>query len=209
MDPVAAIAEMLKFAIDQISAAVRSLISGDAARRPAVLSTADRTSAEFAAFTREPSTTKCSSDLLRPGGLMHIGLYSEAGRGDVSAAREFIAAEGFGTTPAEIRRCRQRLLETRFASVARFTDFFTTSECRDLLFHVRETRVRIPAIAAFIAEHGLRFLGFEFAMPILQRYRNHFASSGWSLTDLARWHAFESEHPETFSGMYQFWVQRP
>jgi 2-polyprenyl-3-methyl-5-hydroxy-6-metoxy-1,4-benzoquinol methylase len=147
--------------------------------------------------------------LLRPGGLMHVGLYSEAARRDVWAARKFIADHRFGTTPNEIRRCRQELLETPLASVTRFTDFFTTSECRDLLFHVQEARLSIPMLKNFITERGLKFLGFEFSLPILQQYRSHFASSGWTWTDLDRWHAFEMENTNTFSGMYQFWVQKP
>ena len=137
---------------------------------------------------------------------MHVGLYSEAGRGDVWAARKFIADHGFGATPDEIRRCRQELLETPLASVTRFTDFFTTSECRDLLFHVQEARVSIPMLKAFITDHGLKFLGFEFWSSMLQQYRSHFAASGWAWTDLDRWHAFESEKPDLFSGMYQFWI---
>jgi hypothetical protein len=28
------------------------------------------------------------------------------------------------------------------------------------------------------------------------------------MTDLASWDLFEREHPSTFSGMYQFWVQK-
>jgi 2-polyprenyl-3-methyl-5-hydroxy-6-metoxy-1,4-benzoquinol methylase len=147
--------------------------------------------------------------LLRPGGLMHLGLYSEAGRRDVWSARKFIADRGFGSTPDEIRRCRQELLETPLASVTRFSDFFTTSECRDLLFHVQEARLSIPMLKAFITNHGLKFLGFEFGLPALQRYRGHFTSSGWAWTDLDRWHAFEFENPDTFSGMYQFWIQKP
>lgn len=147
--------------------------------------------------------------LLRPGGLMHLGLYSEAGRRDVWAARKLIADHRFESTPDDIRRCRQELLETPLASVTRFTDFFTTSECRDLLFHVQEARLSIPMLQAFIASHGLKFLGFEFGLPALQRYRGQFTSSGWAWTDLDRWHAFESENPDTFSGMYQFWIQKP
>ncbi|HTM72046.1 MAG TPA: methyltransferase domain-containing protein [Pseudolabrys sp.] len=147
--------------------------------------------------------------LLRPGGLMHVGLYSEAGRQDVWAARKFIADRGFGVTPDEIRRCRQELLETPLATVTRFTDFFTTSECRDLLFHVQEARVSIPMLKTFIADQGLKFLGFEFWSSALQQYRSYFTSSGWAWADLDRWHAFESEKPDLFSGMYQFWIQKP
>jgi 2-polyprenyl-3-methyl-5-hydroxy-6-metoxy-1,4-benzoquinol methylase len=147
--------------------------------------------------------------LLRPGGLMHVGLYSESGRRDVWAARTLIAERGFGSTADEIRRCRQELLETPLASVTRFTDFFTTSECRDLLFHVQEARLSIPSFKAFIAKHGLKFLGFEFNSPTAQRHRARFATAGWAWTDLDRWHAYESENSEIFSGMYQFWIQKP
>jgi 2-polyprenyl-3-methyl-5-hydroxy-6-metoxy-1,4-benzoquinol methylase len=147
--------------------------------------------------------------LLRPGGLVHLGFYSEAGRKDVVAARAFIAERDFGSTPPEIRRCRQELLKTPLASVTRFTDFFSTSECRDLLFHVHEARMTIPAIDTFIGEERLKFLGFEFEPPVLHQLHKHFAASGWSLTDLGRWHEFETRYPDTFSGMYQFWVQKP
>jgi len=35
-----------------------------------------------------------------------------------------------------------------------------------------------------------------------------FAAAGWSMTNLDRWHEFETKYPDTFSGMYQFWVQK-
>ena len=146
--------------------------------------------------------------LLRPRGLMHLAFYSDTGRGDVAAARAFITEHGFGSTPDEIRRCRQELLKTPLASVTRFTDFFTTSECRDLLFHVHEARVTIPVIKSFVGKHSLKFIGFEFDRPILQRHRAEFSALGWSLTDLDRWQELETKYPDTFSGMYQFWVQK-
>ena len=146
--------------------------------------------------------------LLRPGGLMHLAFYSDVGRGDVAAARMFIAERKFGATPHDIRRCRQELLATPLASVTRFTDFFTTSECRDLLFHVHEARVTIPVIKDFIRENELKFIAFEFDLPVLMRQRAQFAAAGWSLADLDRWQEVETKYPDTFSGMYQFWVQK-
>jgi hypothetical protein len=74
---------------------------------------------------------------------------------------------------------------------------------------VQEARLSIPLIKAFIINHKLRFIGFEFGRRSLQQYRNHFAASGWAWTDLDRWHSFEVENPSTFSGMYQFWIQKP
>jgi len=146
--------------------------------------------------------------LLRPSGLMHLAFYSEAGRNDVVAARALIAERGYGSTPADIRRCRQEILQTPLASVARFTDFFSTSECRDLLFHVQESRLSLPTIKTFVMQNGLRLLGFEFGAAIAGQYRALFAERGWSMTDFDRWHAIETGHPDTFSGMYQFWVQK-
>jgi len=146
--------------------------------------------------------------LLKPNGLMHLGFYSELGRRDVLAARAFIAERGYGTSATEIRRARQDLLATPLASVTRFNDFFATSECRDLLFHVQESRTTIPAIKAFLAEHGLKFIGFEFGDATLRGYRALFAEQRWSISDLDRWHDFEAKYPDTFSGMYQFWVQK-
>ena len=29
------------------------------------------------------------------------------------------------------------------------------------------------------------------------------------MTDLAAWDRFEHDNPNTFSGMYQFWLQKP
>jgi len=147
--------------------------------------------------------------LLRPGGYMHVALYSELGRRDVVEARRFIAERGYKPTPQDIRRCRQDILQTPLRSLTRFNDYFTMSECRDLLFHVQESRTTIPAIKTFIAAQNLKFIGFEFDPPVLQQFRTLFANSGWSLSDLDRWHEVETKYPDTFSGMYQFWLQKP
>jgi tetratricopeptide (TPR) repeat protein/SAM-dependent methyltransferase len=147
--------------------------------------------------------------LLRPSGFMAIGLYSEIARADIVATRAFIAEQGYGPTAEDIRRCRQDLLDAgeRFKNVTASGDFFSTSGCRDLLFHVQEHRLAIPQIAEFIAGNQLAFIGFELDPFTLQRYRAKFPRDA-TMTDLAHWHAFECEHPATFSGMYQFWVQK-
>jgi 2-polyprenyl-3-methyl-5-hydroxy-6-metoxy-1,4-benzoquinol methylase len=145
--------------------------------------------------------------LLRPGGFMHVGLYSELARRDIVAARDFIAERGYRSTAGDIRRCRQELLETSLKSVARAGDFFSTSQCRDLLFHVQEARTTIPEIKSFLGDNDLRFIGFEFEPKVLQHYRSIFGSDS-AMRDLDRWHSLEVERPDTFSGMYQFWLQK-
>src|SRR6185437_5151958 len=78
--------------------------------------------------------------LLRPGGFMLLGLYSETARRPVMAARARIA--GREDSAEKIRRFRQELIQSgdpgSFASILDSEDFFSLSSCRDLLFHVQE-----------------------------------------------------------------------
>jgi SAM-dependent methyltransferase len=147
-------------------------------------------------------------NLLNPGAFMRVGLYSEFARRGVVRARELIAAGGLAPDAAGIRACRAairaRSEDPLLATLARNEDFYSMSGCRDLLFHVQEHRFSLPQIEAMIAQLGLRFLSFEFADSgaTLARYQARFKDP----LDLKSWHRFESEFPDTFSRMYQFWV---
>ena len=48
--------------------------------------------------------------LLRPGGMMQVGLYSELARQNVVAARALIAERGYRPIPEDIRRCREEIM---------------------------------------------------------------------------------------------------
>jgi tetratricopeptide (TPR) repeat protein/2-polyprenyl-3-methyl-5-hydroxy-6-metoxy-1,4-benzoquinol methylase len=149
--------------------------------------------------------------LLRPGGIMHIGLYSALARQDIVAARTFIAAGGYRPTFDDIRRCREAMMAadqgTSLKNLTKIGDFFSLSECRDLLFHVQEHQLSLPEIKHFLKEEGLQFLGFDIDDTVTGKYRSRFASA--EITDLDRWHIFETENPNTFSSMYQFFIQKP
>jgi len=147
---------------------------------------------------------------LASGGVMHLGFYSALARGWIVEMRGLIAARGYGDSADEIRRFRQDILAADDAVSARIRsvpDFYAVSTCRDLLFHVQEHRLTLPEIAAFLAENGLRLLGFDLPAEIVRRYRTRFPADR-AMTDLASWDEFEIENPETFLGMYQFWVQK-
>ncbi|MEA2902857.1 MAG: hypothetical protein QOI12_244 [Alphaproteobacteria bacterium] len=148
--------------------------------------------------------------ILRPGGFMYVGLYSEIGRQHVVAARALIAERGYGRTVGDIRRFRQELVgeagNRELGELWKSPDFFSTSGCRDLCFHVQEHRLTIPQIKAFIAESGLAFLGFVVDGPTLHRFRSRFP--GGADTDFDLWHQYETENPSTFSGMYHLWLQK-
>src|ERR1700722_8673580 len=73
--------------------------------------------------------------LLRPGGFMFLGFYSELSRKHVVKAREIIAARGYSSIPDDIRRFRQDLAVgnagVELQSLSQGQDFFSTSDCRD------------------------------------------------------------------------------
>ena len=146
--------------------------------------------------------------LLRPGGFMLLGLYSEMARRPVLAARARIAERA----AEDIRSFRQDLIQSGdlrlYTSILESEDFFSLSACRDLLFHVQEQRMTLAQIAHFIQSHNLRLLGFELDDAVLAAYRTRFPQDR-AATDLACWEAFEADHPGLFGGMYVFWVQKP
>jgi SAM-dependent methyltransferase/tetratricopeptide (TPR) repeat protein len=150
--------------------------------------------------------------LLRPGGVMGIALYSEIARRDVVRGRTYIAKQNYASTPQGIRQCRQDLMDmdasSGFGRLMQVNDFFSMSDCRDLLFHVQEHRMSLTEIDAFLRENNLVFLGLQVGAEVLANYKVRFPNDP-AATNLEQWQIFENEHPDTFIGMYQFWLQKP
>jgi tetratricopeptide (TPR) repeat protein/SAM-dependent methyltransferase len=148
---------------------------------------------------------------LRPGGFMHLGFYSELARKHIAKARADIIERGYSGNPDDIRRFRRdiaALSPTLEQGLSQFPDYFSTSECRDLLFHVQEHRLTLRQIQSFLDEIGLHFLGFELNLSTLHQYRIRFNDDPAG-TNLRNWELFEADHPDTFAGMYRFWMQKP
>ncbi len=182
---------------------------------------------------REPlAGWKVLLGLLKPRGYMQIALYSEAARRDIVAAREVIASS-FTTSlvPGYRLALRERILTTgrytndlegmrRFREdcpeildrktlegLLTFRDFFSASECRDLLFHVMEHRFTLPQIEKILGELGLEFLAFTLPNSIRNRYLQEYPGDV-ELASLENMTAFEAEHPDTFKAMYVFWLRK-
>jgi SAM-dependent methyltransferase len=141
--------------------------------------------------------------LLRPGGLMRIGLYSELGRRQLQAARALIRERGYGPTADDIRAWRQELIQR--GQFVRSSDFFSISGCRDLCFNVMEHAFTLPRIKSFLDGHGLTLLGMEVSAETLGEFLQANPEPD-ARRDLDRWHAFEQAQPRTFEAMYGFWV---
>jgi 2-polyprenyl-3-methyl-5-hydroxy-6-metoxy-1,4-benzoquinol methylase len=150
--------------------------------------------------------------ILRPGGFMRIGLYSKLARQDIVAARVLIAKRGHRPSAEDVRRCRHELADigngAPLSKIVNRLDFFSTSRCRDLLFHVQEHQFTLPEIDDFLRENELEFLGFDLPVGARQNFRQRFPNYG-TVSDLALWHTLELEKPSLFTSMYQFWIRKP
>jgi tetratricopeptide (TPR) repeat protein/ubiquinone/menaquinone biosynthesis C-methylase UbiE len=153
------------------------------------------------------------ADVLRPGGMMRIGLYSKAARNEIAAAQSYVAEKNYPVTSDGIRTCRQDFFKisdgSNLRNVTKIVDFYTLSETRDLLFHVHEKRYTLPEIAETIKKLNLTFVGFEFKdRSEINRYLKHFSDDP-TATSLSRWSEYEQQNTNAFVGLYILWVQKP
>jgi len=151
--------------------------------------------------------------LLKPGGLMKIGLYSSKAREAITAMRQEIREKGYGDSVQEIRRFRhEMMLDPHMQEKYSFTianDFYSLSECRDLLFHRQEHCTNLLELKERLEVLGLKFMGFEMTnLEILEEYIQRFPDDPY-WNNLEHWHALEQDRPLTFFGMYQFWCYKP
>ena len=149
------------------------------------------------------------TDLLKPSGLMKIGLYSELARQHITEVRKEITSQKVGTSEADIKKFRQSLIESHdehHQQLTKSSDFFSLSTLRDLIFHVQEHRFTLPQIKNCLDKLGLKFCGFENKDAISNFRKLHGEEA--DINDLALWHQYEESNPQAFAGMYQFWCQK-
>lgn len=150
------------------------------------------------------------ASLLRPGGFMHLALPRAAALESIRAARAFVAERSRSPQDDDIRLARQEILaldaDVPARAIARYADFFTVGELRELLFPAHETAGGIADIRAGLAAAGLNFVGFN-DTPYGE-YSKRFPDDG-TMIDLANWELVENENPAVFGAIYQFWVQKP
>ena len=143
---------------------------------------------------------------LRSHGLLRIGLYSRTARDAMGINRARV--DNLDPTLEDIRSTRSLYLQNpdEFENMPR--DFYSTSECRDLLYHVQEHQYDLTEIKALLERNSLEFLGFN-PMPssLLAAFKNRFGPDS-DARNLDDWHTFEQENPLIFKGMYQFHCQK-
>lgn len=146
--------------------------------------------------------------LLRPGGLMMIGLYSKTGRKVLEPAQRL--AKAYAPTPEGIRALRQAILaapkDDPVRAVLPIVDFYSTSMCRDLLMHTHEHLFTIAELQRLV--EGFAVVRWAVGAKVRDRYRAMFPDDP-DAVDFGNWQRFEAQHPDTFrGGLYQLWLRK-
>lgn len=150
-------------------------------------------------------------DVLKPGGLMYVGLYSAVSRRNIAALRQAPDTPKPGCSDGEARAFRAALMtheeEGAEGGLTASDDFYTLSDFRDLVLHPCEHQMTLDEISAFLDAEGLAFRGFTLDAGTLTRFAKMFPDAPVP-GRLADWAQFEEANPRTFDGMYCFWCQK-
>ena len=148
---------------------------------------------------------------LKNGGFIKLGLYSKYAREEIRDFRKKFVNNDFNDmSKDDLKKIRNDLIKRNdfeMKNIFGWSDFFSLSEFRDLLVHVQEHQFDCIELKKLLSNKNLNFLGFELRnTSILNNFKSIYGSE--SLTNLEKWHDFESRNKNTFSGMYQFWCQK-
>lgn len=138
-------------------------------------------------------------------GQMHLALYS-------SLARQLLPRKPFVDVD-DLRKTRKTFIEEALVSKAiiEALDFYTTSGCRDLLFHEFEKQFTIPQVMDLLSNTGLvfrRFVTERISRMLVIKYIELYGSEDPWLSRVDLWNCFENMFPQTFKNMYQFVVSK-
>lgn len=156
------------------------------------------------------------NQLLSPTGVMKIALYSEAARKQVITFRNLIAKNKQQTgQELDQRLLRQALLMNQIPGewndIINSQDFYSMSNCRDLIFHEQEHQFTPQGIADLLSHSQMDFIGMLPTTSARQVFEQKIGKLHGSKTNnntLENWQAIEQQHEKVFAGMYQFYCRK-
>ena len=150
--------------------------------------------------------------LLSPTGVMKIALYSETARKQVITFRKIIA-DNFAKTGEQLdqRLLRQALMMNQipgdWSQIVTSADFYSMSNCRDLIFHEQEHQFTPTKIAELLSANQLDFVGMLPTTSALQAFEQQIGNLSQQ-NSLENWGKVEQEQQDIFAAMYQFYCRK-
>jgi len=150
-------------------------------------------------------------NVLKPKGLLYLGLYSKRARSEIEWIRKFIQKRKINVTDENMRAFRTKILNSKnknFLFIKSLMDFYCLSNFRDLLFNYTEHTYDLIKIKKLLECKKLSFITFNEINPnLIKLFKTHFPDvNDESLLEF--WDKFEKIYPKTFLGMYKFWVKK-
>ena len=153
-------------------------------------------------------------NILKPGGYLKLGLYSELARKFVVKMKDYIKLKNYSDTTEDMKKFRNDIFNFQennisydIASKIFLSNcFWNLSGVRDLIFHKQEYRYCIGELIELFNLFKFEFLGFVIQKDILDYYIEKFPNDKYK-SNLKNWDYLEKMHPEIFGGMYQFWLK--
>ena len=152
-------------------------------------------------------------NLLKTNGFLKIGLYSKIAREPIINFRKKLLNNNSKKKIDNIMLLRKEIIENRandkyFKKITNSKDFYSRSNLRDLLFHVQEHQFTIGEIKEIVENYKLEFLNFIITDPLIKlKYLKNFPDDVMQ-NSLNNWEKFETDNPNIFNGMYQFWLKK-
>ena len=150
-------------------------------------------------------------NVLKPQGLIYLGLYSKRARSEIEWTRKYIQKRKIDVTEDNMRSFRTKILNSenkKLQSIRGLLDFFSLSNFRDLLFNYTEHTYDFIKIKELLESKKLNFIAFNEMNPdVKNSFKNHFPNESGEV-NLELWDKFEKIYPKTFLGMYRFWVKK-
>jgi len=150
------------------------------------------------------------ADVLKPGGVMHVMVYSKIARLSIRALRASIAdLESCPVDDDLLREVRRRIFERGLPGAPKSRDFFSLSGVHDILLHRHEDPFDVPRIRRALERLGLELI--QFKLPTPQDKAGYRVQNPHDPLhrDFAAWSKTERRNPSLFSGMYDFWCRKP
>jgi 2-polyprenyl-3-methyl-5-hydroxy-6-metoxy-1,4-benzoquinol methylase len=150
--------------------------------------------------------------LLSPTGVMKVALYSKTARKQVITFRKLIAQNKQQSgQDLDQRLLRQALLMNQIPGdwddIINSNDFFSMSNCRDLIFHEQEHQFTPNKISNLLASNQLNFVGMLPTTRAQQAFETTIGKLNGHNT-LENWDKVEQKEQDIFSGMYQFYCSK-